>query len=100
MTQPPDDRDYEPVDLDSLAERQAPLAELIRTLQLSNTWRDNKDAIAEDLSIALKARDGESELARAFDAYENSRQERGAPDATSMSRRDLAAQIREEIDPE
>lgn len=100
MTQPPPGDDpYETVDLDELITRDEPLANLIKVLQLSNTWRDSSTAIAEDLSIALKARDGVSEISRAISQYEESRTQRGRQAPAEQPRRDLAAEILNEIRP-
>jgi hypothetical protein len=91
--------DYQPVDLDELMDRNEPLANLVRTLQLSNTWRDNAQAIAEDLSIALKVQDENSELGQAFLEWKASVESSGEIDVSGTSRRDLASLILDELEP-
>ncbi len=85
------------VDLEDLVQRNAPLADLISKLQMSNTWRDSKSAIAEDLSIALKARDEQSELSMAFTRYEEQRLAREEVSPLEVSRKELAAEILSEL---
>jgi uncharacterized protein with von Willebrand factor type A (vWA) domain len=87
------------VDLEELVARNEPLANLVKVLQRSNTWRDESKAIAEDLSIAMKAKDEASEIGKAFSAFEESVGAREDLDPGSLSRKELAAQLEEELSP-
>jgi type VI protein secretion system component VasK len=87
------------VDLDELVERNEPLANLVKVLQTSNTWRDEPKAIAEDLSIAMKAKDEASEIGKAFSEFEESVQAREDIDVEGLSRKEIAARLTEELRP-
>lgn len=86
------------VDLKRLLETNPSLGELIDVITQSNTWRDNPKAIAEDLSIGLKARDRQSEIGDAFSRFEDSLEQLGTElDATSLTRKELAERLEREI---
>lgn len=55
------------IDLESLKQRNAPIARVISEFVSSSTYRDNPDDLAQKIELVLTARDDNSELAKALD---------------------------------